>query len=83
MLKNPLDAADGRWLTNKLWVVIIISAIAVTWGVCVCYMGLRAENSNVRNELTVFKTEINTKLGVILEYKQGEKKCRVREQHED
>ena len=67
MKPEKLDAAEGRWLTNKMVVVIIIAIVGFTSTILGGYYSLRAEDAKIQAEHNTFKEVINTKLDSILD----------------
>lgn len=76
MTTPKLDAAEGRWLSNKYWVIIIISIVCFTSTMIGGYYSLRASDAEIVAQHNIFKEVINTKLDMILENMKNDDKCK-------
>jgi len=67
MVKAKIDAAEGRWLPNKIWFSIIIAAVMLSSSFMGVYYNLRAADVENATKLELFQKEVNGKLDKILD----------------
>lgn len=72
-----IDAAEGRWLTNKVWIAILLSGILFSLTSAGLYYDLKAQDQIMRTDHRLFKVEITGKLNrIIVQLENTNSKCK-------
>ena len=61
------DAAEGKWLSNKLWILIIVAVVGFSGIVMNKYWELKAADMSIVQKHELFKQSVDTKLQTIIE----------------
>jgi hypothetical protein len=61
------DAAEGKWLSNKLWILIIVAVVGFSGIVMNKYWELKAVDMSIVQKHELFKQSVDTKLQTIIE----------------
>lgn len=66
-MPNTPDAAEGHWLSNKIWVIIIIAVVGFSGMVVSKYYELQAADLKNTQNHELFKQSVDTKFELIME----------------
>ena len=65
-MKEQPDAAEGRWLPNKTWIVIIGTIVALSFVVMNKYWELKAADVQIIQQHELFKQSVDSKFDAII-----------------